>query len=58
MTGLSGLRAVVTGGGSGLGLATARRMAAHGARVACLDVDPSRAGDPLFGIVCDLSDDT
>jgi NAD(P)-dependent dehydrogenase (short-subunit alcohol dehydrogenase family) len=57
MTGLSGLRAVVTGGGSGLGLTTARRMAAQGARVACLDVDPSRAEDPLFGIVCDLSDD-
>ena len=57
MTGLSGLRAVVTGGGSGLGMATARRMAAHGARVACLDIDPSGAGDPLFGIVCDLSDD-
>jgi NAD(P)-dependent dehydrogenase (short-subunit alcohol dehydrogenase family) len=57
MTGLSGLRAVVTGGGSGLGLTTARRMAAHGARVACLDLDPSAAEDPLIGIVCDLSDD-
>jgi NAD(P)-dependent dehydrogenase (short-subunit alcohol dehydrogenase family) len=31
MTGLSGLRAVVTGGGSGLRFTTARRMAAQAA---------------------------
>jgi 2-keto-3-deoxy-L-fuconate dehydrogenase len=55
--GLRDLKVVVTGGGSGLGLATARRMAAHGARVACLDLDPSGAEDPLIGIVCDVSDD-
>jgi 2-keto-3-deoxy-L-fuconate dehydrogenase len=41
MTRLSGPRAVVTGGGSGLGLTTARRMAAHDARIACADLDPS-----------------
>jgi NAD(P)-dependent dehydrogenase (short-subunit alcohol dehydrogenase family) len=52
-----GLRAVVTGGGSGLGLRTAQRMAARGARVACLDLDPSTVDDPLIPIVCDLSDD-
>jgi NAD(P)-dependent dehydrogenase (short-subunit alcohol dehydrogenase family) len=35
--------AVVTGGASGLGEATARRLAADGARVAILDFDESRA---------------
>jgi 2-keto-3-deoxy-L-fuconate dehydrogenase len=57
MNDFAGLRAVVTGGGSGLGLETARRLAAGGARVACLDLDPSGAEEPLIGIVCDLADD-
>ncbi len=37
---LAGKIAVVTGAGSGIGLATARRFAAEGARVVCADVDP------------------
>jgi NAD(P)-dependent dehydrogenase (short-subunit alcohol dehydrogenase family) len=36
---LSGKVAVITGAGSGIGLATARRFAAEGARVVCADVD-------------------
>ena len=36
---LEGKSALVTGGGSGIGLATARRLAAEGARVAVVDVD-------------------
>jgi 2-keto-3-deoxy-L-fuconate dehydrogenase len=51
------MNAVVTGGGSGIGLQTARRLAAGGARVACLDLDPSAAGEPLIGLVCDVRDD-
>ena len=40
---LSGQRAVVTGGGSGIGRATCRRMAVEGARVAVLDRDGDAA---------------
>ena len=36
---LDGLRALVTGGASGIGLATARLLAARGARVVTLDRD-------------------
>jgi NAD(P)-dependent dehydrogenase (short-subunit alcohol dehydrogenase family) len=40
---LEGHRAVVTGGGSGIGRATCLRMAEEGARVAVVDIDSSRA---------------
>jgi 2-keto-3-deoxy-L-fuconate dehydrogenase len=53
-TELSGLTAVVTGGGSGIGLATARLLAARGARVAVLDLAP---GDEFLGLQADVTDD-
>ena len=53
----AGLRAVVTGGGSGIGLATATLLAARGAAVAVLDLDPSHAPDPKLGFVADVTDD-
>jgi NAD(P)-dependent dehydrogenase (short-subunit alcohol dehydrogenase family) len=40
---LEGRKAVVTGGGSGIGRATCRRMAEEGAAVAVLDIDAERA---------------
>jgi NAD(P)-dependent dehydrogenase (short-subunit alcohol dehydrogenase family) len=60
--------AVVTGAASGIGRATAQRLAAEGAAVACLDVNAAAAGATADGIVgagdravafpCDVSDET
>ncbi|WP_121750823.1 SDR family oxidoreductase [Streptomyces sp. E2N166] len=57
MSELSGLRALVTGGASGIGRATAALLAARGADVAVLDLDPSAVGEPLRGYLADVSDD-
>ena len=54
MAELSGLAAVVTGGGSGIGLATARLLAARGANVAVLDLDP---GTEFVSLRADVTDD-
>jgi 2-keto-3-deoxy-L-fuconate dehydrogenase len=54
MAELSGLAAVVTGGGSGIGLAAARLLAARGARVAVLDLKPA---DEFLGLAADVTDD-
>ncbi|MFE2953839.1 SDR family NAD(P)-dependent oxidoreductase, partial [Embleya sp. NPDC059267] len=55
----AGLRALVTGGASGIGLATARMLTARGATVAVLDRDPAAlAGDPeLISFTADVTDD-
>ena len=60
---LAGRRVVVTGGLSGIGLATAARFVAEGSRVVILDLDVARAGavraelPGLAGIVaCDVAD--
>ncbi|GAA4578646.1 SDR family oxidoreductase [Planotetraspora phitsanulokensis] len=54
-TEFDGLSALVTGGGSGIGLATATLLAERGARVACLDVNPP--GEPFLGLKADVTDD-
>ncbi|MFE0629177.1 SDR family NAD(P)-dependent oxidoreductase [Streptomyces sp. NPDC058864] len=54
---LEGLGALVTGGASGIGLATARLLAARGARVAVLDLAPDGLPAQLTGFKADVSDD-
>jgi len=55
----AGLVAIVTGGASGIGLATARLLGARGAEVGLLDTD--RPAEPLSSglhpVVCDVTDD-
>jgi NAD(P)-dependent dehydrogenase (short-subunit alcohol dehydrogenase family) len=54
---LAGLRALVTGGASGIGLATARLLAERGAGVVCLDLATEAPEAPLGYVRADLTDD-
>ena len=57
MNGLAGKVVVVTGGGSGIGEATARRLTAEGMSVVVVDVDEDRVARTAaaLGVVADVS---
>ncbi|WP_406262614.1 SDR family oxidoreductase [Streptomyces chartreusis] len=57
MSDFDGLKALVTGGASGIGRATAELLAGRGARVAVLDLDPSSVDKPLLAFRADVTDD-
>jgi 2-keto-3-deoxy-L-fuconate dehydrogenase len=56
MTEFDGAVAIVTGGASGLGAATAALLVERGARVAVLDRDITGVPDAYFAAVCDVTD--
>ncbi|MDJ0386360.1 SDR family oxidoreductase [Streptomyces sp. G-G2] len=53
----AGSPAVVTGGATGIALATARLLLARGARVACLDLNPQDVPSPLVQTCVDVADE-
>ncbi|MFJ2721950.1 SDR family NAD(P)-dependent oxidoreductase [Streptomyces sp. NPDC087437] len=57
MSDFQGLTALVTGGASGIGRASAELLAERGAQVAVLDLDPSAVVKPLLAFRADVTDD-
>ncbi|NGO74251.1 SDR family oxidoreductase [Streptomyces sp. YC504] len=57
MTEFDGLKALVTGGASGIGRATAELLAARGAQVTVLDLAPESVDKPLLARRADVTDD-
>ncbi|MEV4338869.1 SDR family oxidoreductase [Streptomyces sp. NPDC049590] len=57
MSEFAGLKALVTGGASGIGRATAGLLAERGAQVAVLDLDPSHVPEPFLARRADVTDD-
>ncbi|WP_445155544.1 SDR family NAD(P)-dependent oxidoreductase [Arthrobacter sp. Hor0625] len=55
-TQMDGLVAIVTGGASGIGAATAAQLAAAGASVAVLDLNPEAGPGGHFAVRCDVAD--
>lgn len=57
MAEFDGLSAIVTGGASGIGAATAELIAERGGRVAVLDIDPAGSADSSNCYYCDVTSD-
>jgi 2-keto-3-deoxy-L-fuconate dehydrogenase len=56
MTDFDGLVALVTGGASGIGAATASLLLKRGARVAVLDREPAGVPEGMLAVPCDVTD--
>lgn len=54
----NGVRALVTGGASGIGAAVTADLVARGARVAVLDLQPDNLPEGVLGFACDIGDST
>lgn len=52
----NGVRALVTGGASGIGAAVTAELVARGARVAVLDLQPDNLPAGVVGFTCDIGD--
>ena len=53
----AGIKAIVTGGASGIGAATVKLLQERGAEVAVLDLNPDQAPAGVKAVHCDVSDD-
>ena len=58
MSGLAGLRTLVTGAAGGIGEAVVQRLAAEGATVAAADLEPPAASDAAAALGGDVTDET